>query len=150
MSITEADAVWESLRLCGYFVIKGFVCSEQQQQQHKSPVEMRLWWWWQLKSSRLKGWWICKDWVVMGRWSGVHNSSMNKLKAEIGSHLKGAVARWFANNKGLSLCYWMNETNWCRCQISELTAPDNESRNWIIELNQGGQCYCVFDFEIVV
>lgn len=35
----------------------------------------------------------CKDRVVMGRWSGVRNSNMNKLKAEIGRLIKRAEAR---------------------------------------------------------
>lgn len=41
----------------------------------KPPMESRHWWWWWLM--KLK---ICKDWAVMGRWRGSHDSSMKELR----------------------------------------------------------------------
>lgn len=49
--------------------------------QEKSLVGSRQWWC-RLMTLGLKGRLICEDRVVMGRWRGINNSSMNELKAE--------------------------------------------------------------------
>lgn len=64
-------------------MIGGVVCSDQQQ-QCKSPIQAMV------VVTAVE---ICKDWVVMGRWSSVHNSNMNKLKAEIARLIKWSEAR---------------------------------------------------------
>lgn len=81
------------------------------------------------------GWWICEDWVVLGRWSKKQQHEWAQCGESIRlKKKKFKVSRWQTNGEGVLLCRWIDVTGRCEQLISQLTAP------WIMTANYEGVC----------